>query len=234
GSGEQDGAPGFGGGGEIGEGRGGPRRGAGGGGIGVHTGQKAQRAGLFRRMGHILCVSGLRSAEPGCAERGLALLRLILYPLFLQGKGKDVMQRSRLRLWAGRNSGTGSGAMRRLFGRAQALSCAASCSSLLLSAGAGFDAGMSCSASASPGVLLPHLVARETGQPDPATDPRVAAFDHFLSQQVAAGEFVGIAVAIVDRGQLSLVKGYGRRSQTEGGRVDDQTVFRVASLSKAF
>src|SRR5690606_4963280 len=159
GSGEQDGAPGFGGGGEIGEGRGGPRRGAGRGGIGVHTGQKAQRAGLFRRMGHILCVSGLRSAEPGCAERGLALLRLILYPLFIQGKGKDVMQRSRLRLWAGRDSGTEWGAMRRLFGRVQALSCAASCAALLLSAGAGFVAGIPGSARAESGAPPPRLVA---------------------------------------------------------------------------
>lgn len=144
------------------------------------------------------------------------------------------MQRSRLRLWAGRNSGTGSGAMRRFFGRVQALSCAASCAALLLSAGAGFVAGIPGPARAESGAPPPRLVALESGQPDPATDPRVAAFDHFLSQQVAAGEFVGIAVAIVDRGQLSLVKGYGRRSQTEGGRVDDQTVFRVASLSKAF
>lgn len=79
-----------------------------------------------------------------------------------------------------------------------------------------------------------RLIALDSGQPDPVKDARVAAFDRFLSRKVAEGEFVGIAVAIVDKGQLSLVKGYGRRSVTDGGAVDDETVFRLASLSKAF
>ncbi|MCH8685857.1 serine hydrolase domain-containing protein [Pedomonas mirosovicensis] len=88
-------------------------------------------------------------------------------------------------------------------------------------------------AHAGPAEQPPRLVALDSGQPDPATDARVAAFDRFLREKVAEGDFPGIAVAIVDNGRLSLVKGYGRRS-LNGGKVDDQTIFRLASLSKAF
>lgn len=132
------------------------------------------------------------------------------------------MRRSRLRLRAGRNSGSDNGGLLR---RLQALGYA----SLLL-----LSAGVPAPALAQSGATPPRLVALDSGQPDPEKDARVAAFDRFLQEKVAEGEFVGIAVAMVDKGHLSLVKGYGRRSETDGGKVDDQTVFRIASLSKAF
>jgi len=133
------------------------------------------------------------------------------------------MRRSGLRLLACRNSGGEKGTVRGPSYRSLALACA---SLLLLSGGS--------VAPASAAEQPPRLVALDSGQPDPAKDARVAAFDRFLREKVAEGEFIGIAVAIVDKGHLSLVKGYGRRSQVDGGQVDDQTVFRLASLSKGF
>lgn len=142
------------------------------------------------------------------------------------------MGRSGLRLWGSRNSGGEQGIVS---GLPRRLSAFARASLLLLSACA---AAPVLSVGAAAPVLAaeapPRLVALDSGQPDPVQDARVAAFDRFLRTKVAERDFVGIAVAIVDDGHLSLVKGYGRRSQTDGGPVDDQTVFRLASLSKAF
>lgn len=133
------------------------------------------------------------------------------------------MRRSRLWLVVGRNSEVKLGAVCRAFARS--LACATLLASSVL-AGA--------PAVAASGDQPPRLVALDSGQPNPEDDARIAAFDSFLREKVAEGSFLGVAVAIVDNGRLSLVRGYGRRSLNDGGKVDDQTVFRIASLSKGF
>lgn len=135
------------------------------------------------------------------------------------------MRRSSLRLGASRNSVGEQGAVCRVLRRSMMLACASATALLTLAA---------TPALAASGAQPPRLVALDSGQPDPEKDVRVRAFDRFLRNRVAEGDFVGIAVAIVDKGHLSLVRGYGQRSQNGGGQIDDQTVFRIASLSKAF
>lgn len=65
-------------------------------------------------------------------------------------------------------------------------------------------------------------------------DARIEAYEHYIQQKIAAGELPGLAVAIVENGRLTLVKGYGRRNIHDNSPVDDRTVFRIASLSKGF
>lgn len=129
----------------------------------------------------------------------------------------------RVRPVAGRNSEVRPSGVRRVLGWSLALAAFAA-------------TGMQTAAPAVAGAAEqpPRLVALNSGQPRPEDDPRIVAFDNYIREKVAEGSFVGIAVAIVDNGRLSLVRGYGRRSLNDGGKVDDQTVFRIASLSKGF
>lgn len=139
------------------------------------------------------------------------------------------MRRSSLRLRAGRNSGSEQGTVCRVLWKALGRSLALACASAMT-----LSSVTVAPAVAASGSQPPRLVALDSNQPDPEKDARVKAFDRFLRNRVAEGDFLGISVAMVDKGHLSLVRGYGRRSQTDGGQVDDQTVFRIASLSKAF
>lgn len=136
------------------------------------------------------------------------------------------MRRSSLRLRSGRISAEMQGAVGRVYRRSLAFACAS-----VVALASMASATMPALAS---GEKPPRLIALDPGQPDPDKDARVRAFDRFVKDRVAEGDFVGIAVAIVDKGHLSLVRGYGRRSQNDGGQIDDQTVFRIASLSKGF
>lgn len=65
-------------------------------------------------------------------------------------------------------------------------------------------------------------------------DPKVATFDAFLADRAANDDLVGFAIAVVDQGQLAMVKGYGKRSLASQEPVDTKTVFHIASLSKTF
>ena len=73
-----------------------------------------------------------------------------------------------------------------------------------------------------------------------ATLPLPAAFaqaidykslDARITRLAANEEIVGLAVAVIDRGEISFAKGYGF-TERGGSPVTDQTVFRWASLSK--
>ncbi len=57
---------------------------------------------------------------------------------------------------------------------------------------------------------------------------------HHLDAAFESGEFVGLAVAVVDGGQLSLMRTYGEVEAGSGRAVNRDTVFRLASVSKTF
>src|SRR5450631_2892624 len=61
-----------------------------------------------------------------------------------------------------------------------------------------------------------------------------AAIDSLAERALRAFEVPGIAVCIIKDGQIIHSKGYGLRSLNTRLPVDDQTLFGIASNSKAF
>jgi beta-lactamase class C len=59
-----------------------------------------------------------------------------------------------------------------------------------------------------------------------------AAIDARLNRLVEKPDMVGMAVAIIENGEISFVKGYGLTAAKDGEPVGVRTVFRWASLSK--
>ena len=55
-----------------------------------------------------------------------------------------------------------------------------------------------------------------------------------LQQAVQTGDFVGIAVAVVRKGEVTFIRTYGETQIGGGEAVTQDTVFRIASLSKGF
>jgi beta-lactamase class C len=62
----------------------------------------------------------------------------------------------------------------------------------------------------------------------------VAEFESLASSLVERGKTPGLAMAIVHRGEVLSARGYGVTDQNTPEQVDLHTVFRLASLSKAF
>jgi beta-lactamase class C len=58
--------------------------------------------------------------------------------------------------------------------------------------------------------------------------------DETLQLAMATGDFVGLAVAVVRGGETTFLKTYGVTDVNGGAAVTPNTVFRIASLSKAF
>lgn len=78
-----------------------------------------------------------------------------------------------------------------------------------------------------PAMLLP--AAATPGE----ADWRLAEFERALDAAFATGDFVGLSVAVVERGQTRLSKSWG--VVEEGGApATPETVFRIGSLSKGF
>ena len=61
-----------------------------------------------------------------------------------------------------------------------------------------------------------------------------AEIDALVEKTLKTFEVPGIAVAIVKDGKIVFEKGYGVRSLARGGKVDENTLFGIASNSKAF
>jgi len=74
------------------------------------------------------------------------------------------------------------------------------------------------------------LVVRTTAQ----DAPDIAALDHYFAKTRVDWEVPGMAVAIVKDGRVVLAKGYGVRQLGGADPVDDQTLFAIASNTKAF
>lgn len=65
-------------------------------------------------------------------------------------------------------------------------------------------------------------------------DSLVMAYDHYLQNAVDSLKSPGAAVALVYRGEILLLKGYGVKKAGELDAVDMHTVFRLGSVSKGF
>src|SRR5579862_9702510 len=61
-----------------------------------------------------------------------------------------------------------------------------------------------------------------------------ADIDQLVERTLKTFDVPGIAVAVVKDGKIVYEKGYGVRSLAKGGKVDDNTLFGIASNSKAF
>lgn len=60
------------------------------------------------------------------------------------------------------------------------------------------------------------------------------ALDAYIANARADWRLPGLAIAIVKDGQVVMEKGYGVRDIEKGGRVDENTLFAIASNTKAF
>jgi beta-lactamase class C len=69
---------------------------------------------------------------------------------------------------------------------------------------------------------------------DEATAAKATADIDALAQAIIGRGVPGVAVAVVHGDRTRLAKGYGRTGGANGERIDDRTVFRIASLSKGF
>jgi CubicO group peptidase (beta-lactamase class C family) len=63
---------------------------------------------------------------------------------------------------------------------------------------------------------------------------RFAAFDAFIAQTLKAYHVPGAAVVVVENGKIAFIKGYGVREITKLARVDENTIFQMASVTKTF
>ena len=61
-----------------------------------------------------------------------------------------------------------------------------------------------------------------------------AAFDARVESLRQAAGATGLAIAIVEDGQVTLAKGYGVRKLGEPAKVDAETLFMIGSTGKAF
>ena len=118
---------------------------------------------------------------------------------------------------------------------------AALCSALLIGVG-GFAAASSApsTATANRPASAPMQAAPAASAPAPRepvdaarVDAATAEIDALASAIIARG-VPGLAVAVVHGERVVLARGYGRTGGREGERVDADTVFRIASLSKGF
>lgn len=62
----------------------------------------------------------------------------------------------------------------------------------------------------------------------------VPAIDEYLAAQAINSKLVGLSVAIVKDGEVTLVKAYGKRSLEDGRAVTPETLFAIGSITKQF
>lgn len=65
------------------------------------------------------------------------------------------------------------------------------------------------------------------------TTPDIKAFDSYVLQAVTNWHVPGLAIAVVKDGHVIFAKGYGVRELNKPGKVDTQTIFGIASTTKA-
>jgi CubicO group peptidase (beta-lactamase class C family) len=79
--------------------------------------------------------------------------------------------------------------------------------------------------------LVPALLTAQRQIPD---ERFPAALDGYIAQVLVDWKIPGLAVAVVRNDSVLVARGYGVRELGKPGRVDDNTVFDIASLSKSF
>jgi CubicO group peptidase (beta-lactamase class C family) len=85
---------------------------------------------------------------------------------------------------------------------------------------------------ASTGVLA--VCSQHLGQAEQDGPDRLGGLDDYVERSMAHWEVPGLAIAVVQNGKLILARGYGVRALGAGARVDAETVFCIASCTKAF
>ena len=70
--------------------------------------------------------------------------------------------------------------------------------------------------------------------PQVVADAQLLRLEANLQQAMGTGDFVGLAVAVVRGGEVTLLRTYGETETGSGDPVTGDTVFRIASLSKGF
>lgn len=72
----------------------------------------------------------------------------------------------------------------------------------------------------------PHQIASGAG------DSRFSAFDTLISDFLKEHRATGVSVAVTNQGKLAFARGYGYSDVATQTSVDEQTLFRIASISK--
>jgi len=84
-------------------------------------------------------------------------------------------------------------------------------------------------------IVLPSLMHKELGsqafsQPSFVKD----SLDKYIEREMKRWNIPGLAIAVVKDGKAVVTKGYGVREIGKPGKVDENTLFQIASNSKAF
>ena len=81
------------------------------------------------------------------------------------------------------------------------------------------------------------FVVASSASAQPRTPPQErfpAELDQYIQKVLTDGQIPGMAIAVVRNDSVLVAKGYGVRELAKPGRVDENTVFDIASLSKSF
>mgnify|MGYP000279976742 CR=1 FL=1 len=82
-------------------------------------------------------------------------------------------------------------------------------------------------------VLVVCALALAIPAPAAAQRAPLEGFDAYVERTMKAFDVPGLAVAVVKDGKVVLAKGYGVRKAGEPARVDERTLFGIASNTKA-
>jgi CubicO group peptidase (beta-lactamase class C family) len=85
--------------------------------------------------------------------------------------------------------------------------------------------------------FAPAVIAAQPAQPAPVAIPpeqALAGFDTYVNQALAEWNVPGAAIAVVSDGRVIHSKGYGVADPATGATMTADTIFPIASMSKAF
>ncbi len=81
---------------------------------------------------------------------------------------------------------------------------------------------------------LQRAVLAQFATPPIIAEVQLLRLDATLQAGMRTGDFVGLAVAVVRGGEVRFLRTYGETEAGSGRQVDQDTLFRIASLSKGF
>lgn len=82
--------------------------------------------------------------------------------------------------------------------------------------------------------LFRPVIHSHDPQPVAEPDSFIAEYDSYVTEALAESQIPGLAIAVVQNGNIVYMKGFGLRKIGEDKRIDVNTVFRISSLSKGF
>lgn len=83
-------------------------------------------------------------------------------------------------------------------------------------------------------LMLPLMILIALSEHSIARTLNVRKLDRFITEAMEITAQPGLAIAVVKDGKIIFMKGYGERNLTDKQPVTPQTLFNIASLSKAF